>query len=132
MSHAEVEAGASPEKTFVAEMREILGGEGLVPTESFGCIMCESAHVWPGCGWPHFIPVADFALVPIHLPGQSSHASLRVAAGEVDREVPVISLKEVNWREVRLLTGPEAGALGPIHVILLPAAFLLPSCCSPF
>lgn len=50
---------------------------------------------------PVSFPVADFVLAPIRLPGQSSHASLRAAAGEVDGEVPFISLKEVHWREVR-------------------------------
>lgn len=81
---------------------------------------------------PVSLPVADFALAPVRLPGRSSHASLSAAAGEVDREVPAISLREVHRREVRSQTGPEDGASGPIHVIPLPAASLLPSCCSPF
>lgn len=55
---------------------------------------------------PVSFPVADFILAPVRLPGRRSHASLRAGAGEIDREVSVISLKEVQWREVRSQTGP--------------------------
>lgn len=100
--------------------------------ESFGSVVFESGQVRPGCSWPVSFPVADFILAPVRLPCQHSQAPLRAEAGEVDREVSVTSLKEVQWREVRSQTGPQACALGPTHVSPLPATSLLPSCGSRF
>lgn len=134
MSHAEAEGGwgITRKEACCRDKEGSLRGEGSVPVEPLSPSRVSQGRPVQAAVGPVSFPVADFILAPVRLPGRRSHASLRAGAGEIDREVSVISLKEVQWREVRSQTGPQACALGPIPVIPLPAAWLLPSCCSRF